>query len=70
MLTHGCGSEAHMNMDVNLRWLPEQIITISEFLVLLAGYYVAFGFCEQPVISFTQQIPPNISPLRNFIKYL
>ena len=53
-LTHGCGSEAHMNMDVNLRWLPEQIITISEFLVLLTGHYVAFGFREHPVISITQ----------------
>mgnify|MGYP000021399640 FL=1 len=46
--------EAHMNMDVNLRWLPEQIITISEFLVLLTGHYVAFGFREHPVISITQ----------------
>lgn len=47
-------AEAHMNMDANLRWLPEQIITISEFLVLLAGHYVTFGFREHPVISVTQ----------------
>ena len=50
----GSAGEAQMNMDVNLRWLPEQIITISEFLVLLAGHYVTFRFREHPVISVTQ----------------
>ena len=53
-LAQGSACEAHMNMDVNLRWLPEQIITISEFLVLLTGHYVAFGFRKHPVISITQ----------------
>ena len=61
-MTHGCGSEAHMNMDVNLRWLPEQIITISEFLVPLTGIYVAFEFGRQPAILHTQKLPVTFHP--------
>ena len=37
-LAQGCASEAQLNMDVNLRRLPEQMKSISKFLVPLAGF--------------------------------
>ena len=37
-LAQGSASEAHLNMDVNLRRLPEQILFITKFLVPLADF--------------------------------
>ena len=37
-LAHGRASEVHMNMDVNLRRLPEYKFSIPKFLVSLAGF--------------------------------
>ena len=37
-LAQGSASEAHLNMDVNLRRLPEQILFITNFLVPLADF--------------------------------
>ena len=36
-LAQGSASEAHMNMDVNLCRLPDEINTITKFQVSLAG---------------------------------
>ena len=37
-LAQGSASEAHLNMDVNLRRLPEWILFITKFLVPLADF--------------------------------
>ena len=36
-LAQGCASEAQLNMDVNLRRLPECTMSMPKFLVPLAG---------------------------------
>ncbi|WP_147337963.1 MULTISPECIES: hypothetical protein [unclassified Roseburia] len=35
-LAQGCASEAHLNMDVNMRRLPDESIYVPKFLVPLA----------------------------------
>ena len=37
-LAQGCASEAHLNMDVNLRRLPDIVIYYPKFSVPLAGF--------------------------------
>jgi len=37
-LAQGRASEAQLNMDVNLRRLPECTMSMPKFLVLLAGF--------------------------------
>ena len=37
-LAHGRASEAHMNMDVNLRRLPDNVMYYPKFPVPLAGF--------------------------------
>ena len=37
-LAHGCASETHLSMDVNMRRLPKE--SIRKFLVFLAAFYV------------------------------
>lgn len=39
-LAHGCASETHLSMDVNMRRLPKESIIYMEFLVFLAAFYV------------------------------
>ena len=37
-LAQGCASEAHLNMDVNLRRLPDNVMYYPKFPVPLAGF--------------------------------
>ena len=37
-LAQGCASEAHLNMDVNLRRLPDNVMYYPKFQVPLAGF--------------------------------
>lgn len=39
-LAHGCASETHLSMDVNMRRLPKESIIYYKFLVFLAAFYV------------------------------
>lgn len=39
-LAHGCASETHLSMDVNMRRLPKESIIYMEILVFLAAFYV------------------------------
>lgn len=37
-LAHGCASETHLSMDVNMRRLPKESIISKEFLYLILDY--------------------------------
>ena len=50
-LAQGCASEAHLNMDVNLRRLPQNIDCISKFLESLADIMLVSVADEQSEVS-------------------
>ena len=45
-LAQGCAGEVHMNMDVNLHWLPEENKNEIEILSASCSSYGASGFGE------------------------